>query len=398
MVLFLLRGAFILLAACVSFLYILSFQQATIVEDTRIGLGFGGVILMVVAASAVVGAVIALDMFIREKKLSAVSGIFLGLIAGLLAAYALGKMVDLGELLFVPEAGPDKAAFSNLFQGLRVFIGLVTCYLGISLVLQTKDDFRFVIPYVEFARQIRGNRPTILDTSTIIDGRIADVIETQILQGQLLVPRFVLNELQGIADSSDRLRRSRGRRGLEVLQKLQDSDLVDVSIDDAHAEGATVDQQLVALAETSRGRIMTNDYNLNKVARLRGVDVVNINDLAKALRPVVLPGERMTVRLIRAGESPAQAVGYLDDGTMVVVEHASHLIGQPAELEVTSTLQTSAGRMIFGRPLADQVRRAPDGPGRPVPDADRPAGAPPGPEAHTGGDRASGRNPRRRPH
>ncbi|HEX7008419.1 MAG TPA: PIN domain-containing protein, partial [Phycisphaeraceae bacterium] len=224
-------------------------------------------------------------------------------------------------------------------------------YLGISLVLQTKDDFRFVIPYVEFAKQIRGNRPTLLDTSVIVDGRVLDIVQTKVMQGLLVVPKFVLNELQAIADSADKLRRARGRRGLEILQKLQECPIVDVSIEetDPAEEGATVDQKLILLAQRLQARIMTNDYNLNKVATLRGVDVINLNDLAKAMRPVVLPGEHLSVKVVKPGEGPAQGVGYLEDGTMVVVEGGRHHLGQEVNLVVTSTLQTSAGRMIFGR-------------------------------------------------
>src|SRR5690606_26446592 len=223
------------------------------------------------------------------------------------------------------------------------------CYISISMVLQTKDDFRFVIPYVEFAKELRGSRPTLLDTSVVIDGRIVDIIQTRIVQGTLIVPRFVLNELQLIADSSDKIRRTRGRRGLEILQKLQENQTVDVRIQDVDVEGTGVDQKLVALAQQTQARIMTNDYNLNKIATLRGVEVINLNDLAKALRPVVLPGEPMTVKVIKPGESPTQAVGYLDDGTMVVVENGRPHLGQEVEIVVTSTLQTSAGRMIFGK-------------------------------------------------
>jgi uncharacterized protein YacL len=218
-----------------------------------------------------------------------------------------------------------------------------------SLVLQTKDDFRFVIPYVEFAKQIRGNRPILLDTSVIIDGRILELMDTKIFQGGLVVPKFVLNELQTVADSADKLRRARGRRGLDILQKIRERKDADVAIDESEVEGAGVDQKLVALAQQINARLMTNDFNLNKTATLRGVDVINLNDLAKAMRPVVLPGETMHVKIVKTGEGPGQGVGYLDDGTMVVVENARQSQGHDVELIVTSTLQTSAGKMIFGR-------------------------------------------------
>jgi len=243
----------------------------------------------------------------------------------------------------------EQEAYFRLLRGVKVFIGLITCYLSISLVIQTKDDFRFVIPYVEFAKQIRGTRPTVVDTSVIVDGRIIDILDTGVMQGTLIVPKFVLNELQTIADSTDKLRRARGRRGLDVLQKLQDQSQVEVVIEDREPEGAGVDQKLVNLAMEMQGRILTNDYNLNKIARLRGLEVINLNDLAKALRPVVLPGERISVTLVKPGESAGQGVGYLEDGTMVVVEGGAEHLKETVSLTVTSTLQTSAGRMIFGK-------------------------------------------------
>lgn len=392
MVLYILRGAFVLLAASVSLLYILSYQTASI-QQASVGndnaASYGTIVAMVGVAAGVAGAVVAIDMFARSKKLSALSGIFLGLLAGLLAAFALAQVIDLIGLLFEPES--QKPSIRNLLEGVKVFIGLITCYLGISMVIQTKDDFRFVIPYVEFAKQIRGNKPTLLDTSVIIDGRIVDVIDTQFMQGTLIVAKFVLNELQTIADSPDNLRRARGRRGLEMLQNLQDNPLVDVTIDDTEAEGATVDQKLVALAKLLQARIMTNDYNLNKIAKLRGMEVININDLAQSLRPVVLPGEAMTVKIIKPGEGPDQGVGYLDDGTMIVVENARSMVGQTIDLIVTSMLQTSAGRMIFGKIAAEHTAPAPNRsatqpPTKPTPSSD---------EEREPRDRPNARNPRR---
>ena len=341
MLLYLLRGAFILLAASVTMLYVLPFQ-------TEQELDFVHVVLMLGFTLGIALAIIAADAFVRQKNLSALSGIFLGLIAGLVVAFALSFVVDLFGVLTAPRV-TDQEAYLKLLQGVKVLIGLITCYMDMSLVMQTRGDFRFVIPYVEFAKEIRGNRPALLDTSVIIDGRILDIVETQTIQGTLLVPKIVLNELQLIADSPDSLRRSRGRRGLDILRKLQETSHVDVAIDDTEFEGATVDQKLVTQAQSMRARIMTNDFNLNKVATLRGVDVININDLAKALRPVALPGEQMHVKIIKAGEGPSQGVGYLEDGTMIVVENARSLIGQEVDLVVTSMLQTTAGRMIFGR-------------------------------------------------
>lgn len=361
MILYVLRGAFILLSAAVAALYLISFQRETGDAAATAAVSFRDISLMLGVTVGIAAVFIAIDVFTPRKKLSSMSGVFLGLIAGLCIAFASGKAIDLVGLLVPPPKGVDPKAFLNLLEGAKIFVGLVSCYICMSLVLQTKDDFRFVIPYVEFAKQIRGNRPVILDTSVIIDGRIVDILQTKLFQGSLVIPKFVLQELQTVADSSDKLRRARGRRGLEVLQKLQEISFLDVTIDSTDVEGANVDQKLISLAQSVAARIMTNDFNLNKVATLRGVDVINLNDLAKALRPVVLPGETMHVKIIKPGEGPTQGVGYLEDGTMVVVEGARNSINQDVELLVTSTLQTSAGRMIFGRRATDE----PGGPDTP---------------------------------
>jgi len=295
---------------------------------------------------------IGVDVFIPRKSLSTLSGLFFGLIAGLVIAYGLCLIVD----LIVASRWPELAEVGSgraLLSTVKLLIGVICCYLSVSFVLQTKDDIRFVIPYVEFSKQTRGARPFILDTSVIVDGRIADICQTRIIESRIIVPRFVLQELQAIADSTDRLKRNRGRRGLDILNKLQTSEHLDIQIEDvplSRDEAAeSVDQRLVSAAKKLGGRIITNDYNLNKIAKLRGVDVININDLANALKPVFLPGETLSVKIIKPGEEPGQGVGYLEDGTMVVVEGGKEKIGQTIAITVTSVLQTSAGRMIFGR-------------------------------------------------
>jgi len=219
--------------------------------------------------------------------------------------------------------------------------------------MRTKDDVRFVIPYVEFAKQTKGARPLVLDTSAIVDGRIADLCQSKLFDAPVVLPRFVLNELQLIADSADKLKRNRGRRGLDVLNKMQASPVIEVEIDDTTVpeieEAKGVDQKLMLFTKSCNGRLATTDYNLSKVAQVRGVDVVNINDLANSLKVVALPGETMEVKIIRPGEEAEQGIGYLDDGTMVVVEGARNKIGREVVLSVTSSLQTSAGKMIFGK-------------------------------------------------
>jgi uncharacterized protein YacL len=209
----------------------------------------------------------------------------------------------------------------------------------------------------------------VLDTSVIIDGRVADIVEVGFLDGALVVPQFVLKELQYVADSSDPLRRNRGRRGLDILHRMQKMAGVEVVISDLdYPEIKEVDLKLIEVAKTLAGRIVTNDFNLNKVAQLRGVDVLNINELANALKPVALPGELMNVFILKEGKESNQGVAYLDDGTMVVVDNARSRIGRHVDIAVTSVLQTTAGRMIFGR-RADAG--APDAPAKPATPATR---------------------------
>jgi uncharacterized protein YacL len=323
----------------------------------------------------VASAIVLVDVLMKRKSLAALSGAFLGIVSGMVIAFALSLILDLlvqtyasdlikpvteervmrmpdgkVQLHQVEVASPGQ----QMITSVKLMLGIICCYLTISFILQTKDDVRFVIPYVEFAKQTRGARPLILDTSVIIDGRVADICETRIIDSPLIIPRFVLQELQAIADSADKLKRTRGRRGLDMLNKLQTNDKVEIRISDTRLpsvdENADVDQKLVALGKKMDGRVVTNDYNLNKIAQLRGVDVININDLANALKPVVLPGEPIRVRIVKPGEEIGQGVGYLEDGTMVVAENSREQVNNEVSLVVTSVLQTSAGRMIFGRP------------------------------------------------
>ncbi len=297
---------------------------------------FGG--LMLLAA-----AVIALDIAVRRKQLDVISSVYFGLVVGMFLAYAVGLALAPLSAVWLSE---------NVYHALQWVLALVCCYTCISLLIQTKNDFRFIIPYVEFAREVKGSKPCILDTSVVIDGRIADVLETQVLDSQLIMPKFVISELQGIADSSDRLRRSRGRRGLDILDRMRSNPKHDLQIFDRDLPefaGQPVDLRLVALAKHLKGRLVTNDYNLNKVARIEGVDVINLNDRANALKPIFLPGEQVEVRVVKAGEEAGQGVGYLEDGTMVVIEGGREYIGKQMHISVTSVLQTSAGRMVFGR-------------------------------------------------
>jgi len=288
-----------------------------------------------------------LDILTPKHKLQALAGVFFGLLVGMLITAVLAQAVDMiGEtygLSLEPQAN----------VAIKWMLGICICYFTISIVMRTKDDFRFVIPYVEFAKQTKGSRPLVLDTSAIVDGRIADLCESRLFDAPVVVPRFVLNELQLIADSADKLKRNRGRRGLDVLKKMQASPVIDVEIDETTAaeieEAKGVDQKLMLFAKANNGKLATTDYNLTKVAQVRSVDVININDLANSLKVVALPGETMRVRIVKPGEEADQGIGYLDDGTMIVVEGGRGKIGRDVLLSVTSSLQTSAGKMIFGK-------------------------------------------------
>ncbi len=322
---------------------------------------------IVIAFVAMGFIVIALDIFVPRKSLTAISGLFFGLIVGMVVAYGLSLIIDLLVAARGDSPESDKV-LASVVSALKLGLGVVCCYLAVSFILQTKDDVRFVIPYVEFAKEMKGARPLVLDTSVIVDGRIADIVDTRIVESELVIPRFVLHELQTIADSGDKLKRTRGRRGLDMLNKLQSNEKIEIKILDVaperHAVNAGVDDMLVDLTMQLGGKIVTNDYNLNKVAQLRGVPVININDLANALKPVVLPGESLTIKVIKPGEEIGQGIGYLDDGTMVVAEGGREHIGESVQLTVTSVLQTSAGRMVFGRldgaNIPDRRRPKPD--------------------------------------
>ena len=237
-----------------------------------------------------------------------------------------------------------------LDAALNLSVVFVFTYLSVMVILRTKDEWKFIIPYVEFRKTQRGLKPFILDTSSIIDGRIALLLATGAFDNQIVVPAFVVQELQAVADSHDRLKRRRGRRGLDILDEIRKNARMDLVIHEAQYRGLhNVDEKLLRLAKDLDGRLVTTDFNLIKVAKVQGVDVINLNDLAEALKPVVLPGEEMTLQLIRAGEEAGQAVGYLDDGTMVVVDEARDLIGKTADIFITSVHQSSAGKMFFGR-------------------------------------------------
>jgi uncharacterized protein YacL len=289
--------------------------------------------------------VVGVEMFVKKKRIETISCVYFGIVIGLFLTYVVGFAM---EPLFYSEEMEVKT-LKNVIQ---LAIGIALSYLCISFLIQTRDDFRFIIPFVEFAKEVKGVKPYLLDTSVVIDGRIADLVETNIFDNQLVMPRFVLSELQSIADSGDKLRRSRGRRGLDILNRLRTNSQVDFRIHDRETPdmaGQPVDMKLVLLAKSLQGKVVTGDYNLNKMAKIHGVQVINLNDIANSLKPVYLPGESLEVRIVKPGEELGQGVGYLDDGTMIVVEAGREYVGRSVRIAVTSVLQTSAGRMIFGR-------------------------------------------------
>jgi uncharacterized protein YacL len=338
MALLILRVVFVLVAAGLGMR--LATSEDLPREPTYLpALTFAGV--MAVALGA-----LAIDVSIRRKRIDVISAVYFGVTIGLFLTYV--AILALTPVL--PAA--NQPVNSVVMTYLPLVLGMSLCYACVSVLLQTKDDFRFIIPYVEFQRKTKGTKPLVLDTSVVIEGRIADVVETRVLDTQLVMPQFVIAELQHIADSSDKLRRNRGRRGLDILNRLRSDKQVDLVIFDRELpefQDQPVDQKLVLLAKHLDGKIVTSDYNLNKVARVQNVPVLNLHDLANALKPTFLPGEVVEVRIIKPGEETHQGVGYLEDGTMVVIENGREHIGEQVAAQVTSVLQTSAGKMVFAR-------------------------------------------------
>lgn len=346
MLMWLLRGAYsALLIGIAVFTFSFFFEEHL----------FGGI-----AAAAMILAIGSVVLFtdIREKnkEIAVIAAVYFGLLFGLFLGWLFSLALEPIVNIAYSSHSPDRVKQVQLIW--RFVLTVVCCYISISTLLQTKDDFRFIIPYVEFSKQLKGSRPLVLDTSVIIDGRIADLCDTRIVDTQLIVPRFVLQELQGIADSSDKLKRNRGRRGLDILKRLQSNSKIELIMHEGSigegrpGEKIRVDERLVLFAKAIGGRVVTNDFNLNKIAQLQGVDVINLNEVANSLKTVALPGEYLQVKVVKPGDQIGQGVGYLDDGTMVVIEQGRNLIGQDTSILVTSVLQTPAGRMIFGRPEA----------------------------------------------
>jgi len=309
--------------------------------------------LMSTASSGITGAVIAValatlfaavEIWFTRKYIAIISIVIFGLIFGFIVSYLFTSVIFM--LPWFKTMINDVPGFGDGFQ---IAVTFLFSFLTVIAIIRSKDDFKFVIPFVELSPTHKTGKPWIMDTSVIIDGRIAGILETLAIDSQVVVPKFILQELQTVADSSDKSKRVRGKYGLEVLEQMRKNKKINIIIDEAEFPYiAETDQKLVKLAQSLNGYLVTNDYNLNKVAKLQGLNVVNVNELANALKPVLLPGESVEVKILRAGEEPNQGVGYMPDGTMVVVEGAQNRIGQKVTVAVTSAIQTAAGKMIFG--------------------------------------------------
>lgn len=325
------------------------------------------VTVAILAAGSVVGALIGFGLSpvatwveSRLAKAAFADIVFgsIGLITGLVIAVLIGLILN---------------QFQWLGQLITVLLAVMFSYLGVSIGTRKRDEATSTISNFRRNRAERGTsdgpyrdgapaggQPKVLDTSVIIDGRIADIVRTGFLEGPLIIPSFVLEELRHIADSSDVLKRNRGRRGLDILNRIQKDLSAEVRIHEGEVgEGLEVDSRLLKLSRLLKGKVVTNDFNLNKVAELQGVPVLNINDLANAVKPAVLPGEEMTITVIKDGKEIGQGVAYLDDGTMIVVDGGKRYLGDTIDVTVTSVLQTAAGRMIFAKPKLHAERVAP---------------------------------------
>jgi uncharacterized protein YacL len=301
-----------------------------------IGLGIGEEMVGLAVGCGFSLVIIILEMMMRRVSVRGLSSMVFGLLLGLLMA----KIVSNAFLLF-----PMEGAVRSLTN---IILTLSFCYLGAALGLRGRDEFNIIIPYVKLKRQGEVSDLAILDTSAIIDGRILDICKTSFLETRLVVPRFILRELQAIADSSDSIKRQRGKRGLEILHAIQTEINIVIQEED-FLDVQEVDAKLVRLAKLLEAKIITVDFNLNRIASLQGVKILNVNELANALKSVVLPGEDLEIKIIKEGKEYNQGIGYLDDGTMVVVENGRKAIGSMHLVNVTSVLQTQAGKMIFAK-------------------------------------------------
>ena len=337
----------LLMAVRLIFVVLLVVVTTVTVASSRSVEEFGPstVLGLIIAAVGVGAVVLLLDFLTPNKRLTSVAGVYIGICAGLIAAVALGALIDT-----VAEAWEISTGQARLYLGLtKILFGIVFCYLAVSIVLTTKEDFRLVIPYVEFDRQPGSISPILLDSSALIDGRIEALAGSRLLDAPLVVPKFVLEELQALCDSDDRQKRQKGRRGLDLVARLQENSNADVRIEAIDLNGRGVDKMLVELAQRDHMRIATGDRGLQKVAQISGIVTINIHEIADALRPPLYPGEHLLIDVTKPGEQAGQGIGHLADGTMVIIDGAAEMLRTTVTCTVTNVLQTSGGRIIFAK-------------------------------------------------
>ncbi len=324
----LIRGFFVLVSMAIGY------QMGIVLKGADNPAGFIGASLGLLGAALIIFA----ESARKRVSVRGLSSAVFGLIFGLLVSRLLLEVIS-----FIPAMENQ-----NVSLFLRMIITTLFCYLGMVIALRGRNEFNLIVPYVRFSGQEEKTGFVILDTSVIIDGRIAALVKTNFIEDKLILPRFVLKELHQIADSSETLRKNRGRRGLDVLNRIRKESRVDVKIDETEfPQIREVDGKLIRLAKILNAKILTNDFNLSKVADIQGVKVLNINELANFLKPVVLPGEKLELKIIKEGKEHNQGVGYLNDGTMVVVEDGRSMVGQTLTVVISSVIQTQAGKMIF---------------------------------------------------
>ncbi|MCK5534797.1 hypothetical protein KAI68_06735 [bacterium] len=308
-------------------------QVSSDAKGILVGVGVGLVLILI-------------EIVVEKISLGSIIAATIGIVIGLIFA----KLLEYTVFLM------DDIRVTAFFETYSLLIKIMLAYTGFIIALRKKEELDILDKDIVFSdKGKKGKNFKILDTSAIIDGRIADIIETRFLGGVLIVPQFVLDELQNIADASDPLRRAKGRRGLDILDRLQKEQFLPIKIYEGdYSEIDEVDKKLLKLAEDLNSEIITTDYNLNKVAKLHGIMVLNVNDLSNALKPIFLPGERMNMFIVKEGKERKQGIAYLDDGTMVVVEDGKNFIGKRVAIVVTTILQTPAGRMIFAKFISEE--------------------------------------------
>lgn len=342
MVYYIVRGLFVLLFTFTAW------QLGQMIAGTSGGPAAPHALAGIVMGGIVAALLVTFESYFTQKYIAVFYSIVAGVFVGLLLSVFFVQIISyLPPIAFPPESR----------QLIGILVTLFCCYLSTVLVLKARGNYRILIPFIELKPEGPQRKHLVLDTSAIVDGRFVEVCNTTLIDTPIYVPDFVLQEVHGLADSSDTLRRSRGRRGLDMLHRMQTNPRLRVEILKTRAFDGEVDARLIDLAREINGRVVTSDFNLHKVAQLQGLDVININELSQALRLNIIPGDELTVRVVRQGEEADQGVGYLEDGTMVVVEQGRNLIGREAITEVTSVLQRAAGRMVFARPRQDPPDR-----------------------------------------